>query len=74
MAYASRRFIRTALKQVIESEKAAPGEKLKAAELLWKMRNLAPSPSRGKFKPSKLQAVTKSPQNGIDQILHQIQQ
>jgi hypothetical protein len=74
MAYASRRFIRTALKQVIENEKATPGEKLKAAELLWKMRNLASSPSPGKFKPSRLQAGTKSPQNGIDQILNQIQQ
>jgi hypothetical protein len=73
MAYASRRFIRRALIQVIENEKATMRDKLKAAQLLMKMMNLAPSRSRGKFKPSKLESVAESPQNSLDRILRQIE-
>ena len=67
----TRRIIRKAMVEIIESRTATPGELLKACRLLEKMASAPKGKPRGRgFK--KADALSEKPQDRLDRILSEV--
>jgi len=69
----TRRVIRKALVEVIESKTAAPGERVKACKLLLKVTLAPKGKPRGRPFSKKVAIATEKPQDSISSILDRIQ-
>ena len=65
----TRRIIRKALVEVIESKTATPGELLKACRLLLKMALAPKGKPRGRAFAKKVNAKAKNPQERLERLL-----